>query len=141
MNNSFLPKFTPRANFDLYLNFGNADFGLHGVYHVTFMDCVIIQHASNFVINVHLPNVSFFSQIFFWMHVMILIGLQHLMNISVYLNALAGLSMSNIPSVFLISGNHVVLMVNLRKCDICRNTRQKVVGIIIYLFIFIILLC
>ncbi len=37
INNSFLPKFTPTANFDLYLNFGNADFGLHGVYHVTFI--------------------------------------------------------------------------------------------------------
>ncbi len=36
INNSFLPKFTPTPNFDLYLNFGNADFGLHGVYHVTF---------------------------------------------------------------------------------------------------------
>ncbi len=37
INNSFLPKFTPTANFDLYLNFGNADFGLHGVYHVTYI--------------------------------------------------------------------------------------------------------
>ncbi len=35
INNSFLPKFTPTINFNLYLNFGNADFGLHGVYHVT----------------------------------------------------------------------------------------------------------
>ncbi len=37
INNSFLSKFTPTANFDLYLNFGNADFGLHGVYHVTYL--------------------------------------------------------------------------------------------------------
>ncbi len=36
VNNSFLPKFTPTANFDLYLNFENADFGLHRVYHVTY---------------------------------------------------------------------------------------------------------
>ncbi len=36
INKSYLPKFTPAANIDLYLNFGNADFGLHGVYHVTF---------------------------------------------------------------------------------------------------------
>ncbi len=36
INNSFLPKVTPTANIDLNLNFGNADFGLYGVYHVTF---------------------------------------------------------------------------------------------------------
>ncbi len=35
-------KFTPTANFDLYLIFGNADFGLHGVYHVTYETSHII---------------------------------------------------------------------------------------------------
>ncbi len=46
INNSFLPKFTPTANFELYLNFGNADFGLHGVYHVTYRPCSSIINVA-----------------------------------------------------------------------------------------------
>ncbi len=44
INNSFLPKFTPTTNFDLYVNFVNADFGLHGVYHVTYSQPACCPH-------------------------------------------------------------------------------------------------
>ncbi len=38
----------PTANFDLYLNFGNADFGLHEVYHVTFVRAILLYRSDYF---------------------------------------------------------------------------------------------
>ncbi len=56
INNSFLPKFTPTANFDLYLNFGNADFGLHGVYHATYIYINTVFFLMVFLITENIPQ-------------------------------------------------------------------------------------
>ncbi len=51
INTHFCQNWPPTANFDLYLNFGNADFGLHGVYHVTYQ-----KHSSKIKLTVFIPH-------------------------------------------------------------------------------------